>query len=343
MIPTKEQFIELNTALNQNIEFIESHIDYTGTPSAIHTVLSHPNRQILSEVLAEGDLQEFIKPDVELYLEQSQASQKLPAWKWLHSQQNFAKAKDRLFKHWPSEEQPANGLERFIARYAVTFFLRRMDERQRLVSTGEEYAPKTHEAWMVNRDPLEIFQSALRFAGRRAVCYRKWIAGVMVALADYHYGNTAEIALNRRNRVGALIAAWENLNEQIALARTDPELGEYLQRTVLNLADNARLNALRALHQKGTLYFIGRADETVSERLFIRELALLHRELFYRPHTSAILDMFYLEGMKSAPTERAIQRVAKSAVANWKEIGRVESEVRELRRHKSEGNSSTTV
>jgi hypothetical protein len=32
-----------------------------------------------------------------------------------------------------------------------------------------------------------------------------------------------------------------------------------------------------------------------------------------------IADLFYLDGMKSAPTERAIQRIAKSAISNLKE------------------------
>jgi hypothetical protein len=326
VIPTREQFLELHNALNNNVEFIQKRLKYPLT-------FNDRDRADLVEVMTEEELKKFIKCDVESYLEQAEVSQQLIAWKWLHSQENFNKAKGRIFDCWPPEENPASDLVMHIAKYTIKRYLAKMEERAQLIAVGREYADRTYEAWVIDREPIEIFQSALANSPDKILLYRRWIAGVAIALSNYHYGKTAEMAIDRKNRVGELITAWENFSEQVALSQADPEIGEYLFPTILKVRDDRKLMALRELHQGGALYFIGRADETVSERLFVRELALLHRKLLYRPYTSAISDLFYLEGMKSAPTERAIQRIAKSAIANRKEIGRVESEVFKRQRH----------
>lgn len=352
MIPTREQFIELNIALNRSAEYLTKRLCYpvsyieratdeaytkgaVEARAAVEARLGYPItlRADLTSVHTEEELQSFIKADVDSYLEQSEACQQLPAWRWLHSQQNFIKAKNRIFKHWPAEERVGNGLEKLIAKHTIDRYERKIQRRDELLSRVAAGDAQLGEEQRDTRETIEIFQSVLKFLAGRIVNYRKWVAGVALALSNYHYGKTAEMAGDRKARVGSLITAWENLNEQLTLAQADTEIGEYLNPSILRVRDNGKLMALRALHQKGTLYFIGRADETVSERLFIRELVILHRKLWLMGrHSSAIADLFYLDGMKSAPTERAIQRIAKSALANWYEKGKMETAVRQLQR-----------
>lgn len=322
MIPTKEQFIDLKGALNNNIDFIAKRLDY------IHpdTTCARPD---LSEILTENELREFIKLDVGLYVERFKAVQNLPAWIWLYTQQNFIRAKDRLFKGWLSEEQLSNGLNEYIAKLTVFYFETKMKKRESLILNG--VTPNPNEAWLVDRSPLELFQGSLGATVQSVTFHQKWVSGVARALSNYHYGEANEMTMNRRNRVESLIAAWENLSEQVELAHSDAELVGYLDSSVHRIVINRRLIELRALHQSGALYFISRNDETISERLFIREMALLHRKLFgQRSSTSAIADLFYLDGMKSAPTERTIQRTAKSAIANWSQKENVVSEALDI-------------
>ncbi len=353
MIPTKEQFIELNSALNSSVEFIKNRLDYDGH------VYPPRERPDLSEIFTIGsklpkftteeehrefvnrELQQFIKPDVELYLEQSEASQNLPAWGWLHSQQNYMRAKGKVFKHWPSEERVGNGLEKHITKIAVDYLFTELRERGALISAGvtpDEEDAKTAEeriaARRINSSPQEILQSKLRGVASRVVRYKLWVAGVVLALSNYHYGETVEKAVNRKNTVDALVAAWETFYKQVELAQSDVELGEYLSIATLRLSDDRWLTELRALHQSGAIYFIERKDDTVLERLFIREIALLNRNLFYRPHTNLIVDLFYLDGMKAAPTERTIQRIVKSVITNRDELNAVSLKSREIRRRK---------
>ena len=63
-----------------------------------------------------------------------------------------------------------------------------------------------------------------------------------------------------------------------------------------------------------TLYSSSREDDSVRERLFIKRLALLHMGMLGNPVTSAIQDLFYLDGMTEAPSERGIQRIAEAAI-----------------------------
>lgn len=349
MIPTKEQFSELNSALNKSVEFICNHLGDTHSlkesPELPAIELPEMEDSVFLKLITDKELQEPVRlmlqeriyPDVELYIEQSEAIQQLPAWNWLHSQQNFIRSKGKIFKHWPSEEQPGNDLAKFIIKVTFDRFVSRIKERELLISRGvtsDIKNAKTIEeriaARLVDSSRHQLFHSALGSAARCAVRYRTWVAGVAFALSNYHYGETAEMAVNRKNKVGALIAAWETFSEQIALVQSDTEIREYLRPSVGRICTNRELVMLRALHQDGALYFIGRKDETVSERLFIKEIALLNRKHFGKPQTSVIADLFYLDGMKSAPTERAIQRIAKSAIANRLEIGNVERNAIEL-------------
>lgn len=339
MIPTEEQFAELTSALNRSVDFINERLDYSkDSRSNLHfehekllseisskEIPSHMIRKELLKILTEKELAEFIKVDVNLYLEQSHLLQKSIAWIWLHSQQNFIRAKERRLKHWPAEENPGNGLEKHIALRAVQYFESRMKERETFITQGitlEEKGSTLKErvaARLVNSSSLEIYQSALSHSAKRIVLYRKWVAGVMLALSNYHYGETAENAINRKDRVEELISTWESFSEQLEMVQLDAELSEFVNNSMKRIRYDRFLCNLRELHRSGTLHFINRNDETVSERLFIQEIAILNRKLFYKPPISMIADLFYLDGMKSAPTERAIQRIAKSAISNLKE------------------------
>lgn len=367
MIPTKEQFAELISALRRNVNFMYDRLDYrkyssNDNYSIRRTYLNMMGKNLPSDydpsnflyirhekflneigkdpfmignselwqILTENELAEFIKVDVNLYLEQSHLVERSIAWIWLHSQQNFIRAREKLR---PTKENHENGLEKYIAHKAVQYFESQMKDRQTLITqgiTGEKKGRTLKEddaAKLVKSSPIEIYQSALLHCAREKILYKQWVAGVMLALSNYHYGEAAESAISRKDRVEELISTWELFSEKLLMAELDVELKPFLSNSIKKISMDRGLNELRAIHLSGSLYFINRNDETVCERLFIQEIAILNRKLFHNPPTpiSMIADLFYLDGMRSAPTERAIQRITKSAISNLRErnaIGR---------------------
>jgi hypothetical protein len=380
MIPTKEQFIELNGALNKSIEFIEGRLnskfsaemsnftlvelseygknklelespekrnEYLHALEKQNELRKSLGKEFLSEFIKPDKFSEFIKPDVDLYLEYSEASQNLAAWKWLHSQQNFTRAKKRAFNEWPEDENVGNGLVEFIAKTTIDRSAGRFQDRDLLLSGGSTSHEKWFEEWLVKHSPLEILQSELERNLRFLLRYKKWVAGVALAVSNYLHGESGDMALMRKDKVDGLITAWFAFCKHIELAQSDPEIGEYLSHGLIRLIDDRQLTVLRALHQTDTLYSIGRNDETVLERLFVREITLLHRKIFgVSPRAGMIADLFYLDGMKSSLSERAIQRIVKSTLVNRKKMLKVKSDTLEFRRMGRQiivGKSSTTV
>ncbi len=368
MIPTKEQFAELISALSRSVNFINDRLDYrefssndnyndkckflnvmgkdlpSGIDSSNFLYIRHEKflneigkdplmigNSELWKILTENELAEFIKADVNLYLEQSHLMQRSTAWIWLHSQQNFIRAREKLTIQWPIEETPENGLEKYIAHKAIQYFESQMNDRQTFIMqgiTGKDKGRTFKEddaTKLVKSSPIEIYQSALLHCATEINSYKQWIAGVMLALSNYHYGKAAESAISRKDRVEELISIWESFSEKLLMAELDVELKPFISNSIKRIYSDWNLNELRAIHLSGSLYFINRNDETVCERLFIQAIAILNREFFHKPPISMIADLFYLDGMKSAPTERAIQRITKSAISNLRErnaIGR---------------------
>lgn len=357
MIPNIDDFKKLNSDLNKEIEAIDQNVntrfndylfdtfgellfgEYSQLPSSQEFTSSSrvekiekflfearqenkfPEIQTIDVFVKHDNLLKFIKTFSDGEFGFTNNSKDLLAWKWLHTQQNFIRASNKAFNGRIKEILSGNTLD-IITKSIINKCIESIQDRNCLLAGGKTAHSVLHEKWLLINSPLKILESVLKSALKSTLLlYRKWVAGVALALANYNYGQSDDMVLNRKLRVDELISSWKSFCKQIRLSRADPELDKYLNRTVKTLVINNGLRELCALHESGTLHFIERKDKTVSERLFVRELSLLHDKLFFKPPNSGLIsDLFYLDGMKLSPSERAIQRIVKSTLINEKEM-----------------------
>lgn len=297
------------------------------------------------DVLAGMAYHELVNRDLGYFLECSSEFQKLPAWKWLHGEQNFIRAKNRYSSEWLSDGNSGNSLCNYFASSVIEDCANALQARESLLSEGNASTTNPEDnCWLLNCSPFEVFKvihfDNLHFALR----YWKWVAEMATAISNYHYGVESEKLNFRKDTVKALVMAWQAFSTSIEAAKSAPELLEYLE-TVNGLCNDKRLTELAKLHQSGALYFVGRNDETVLERLFIREVTLFHRKLFFDepPTAGMIADLLHMEGMKLSISERNIQRLIKATVNHAEEKSAIIQDVSEHWRQKFGKNRSTTV
>lgn len=314
----------------------EEEVTMSATAIAREALRSLDESGKLLEFVTPNNIARFIKPDVDFYLQDCETSENLPAWKWLHSQQNFIRAKNRAFKKPGVHERAGSDLIELFSAHIPDRLNVLIKDRGALLAGGTTSHNNQFNKWLIEHSPRRILAELITSTAISAARHRRWVGGVAQALANYHYGEATDTVVQRKQNVEGLISSWESFCKMVRVTRFDPEVDEYLNFHIKKIERDRQLMQLRALHESGTLYFIGRKDETVLERLFVREITLLHRKIFSSVVPAGLIgDLFYLDGMKSSLSERNISRISRRTLADLEKKNEVERDIRELLRQKN--------